>query len=991
MRNFFIIAVCLNFIFCHAQMNINSNKVEWINASGELTQLNANFAEIDNYGFIWIATQLGLYKYDGRIVKIVIDKKYPNISEQRIRYLCKDIAKNTIYFQTFPEEKCYSIKENKIKQLNDEDGFFMENETFLSSDHKLYKVILYYKKQNKKYNLINKCIKNEIITNYFFYTLNDNSIVRHKINGLNDSIKHQAKPYTRLLNFDETLLVLEDNKPGIIKGTKIIYNTIKTDNIIKDFINDKFNLIERNSITNYNNTNYLSFKNKIYKIHFKKNILFTEFLFNNPFNELNRLSYLQKENIYIFGSNKNGMVLVKPNYFNCIFQSNKYNYVDYVTVKIKENWYNYNGWYYNPKQTKVTNREISNYNGNMRFLLHYKGNYYYQAANNKLISIVDLKTNVPFKIKNDLSFLTSFTYLGNKLWLSNEKNIGCLENNHIRIYGYIRKILKKNQTINAINSLDNNNNNNILFATTQGVFIHKPFSNKIKYIKGLENINARYIKKINNNSFWVGSYGDGLFIVNNNEAYKVIDKNRNIRTPHAVEEDDFGNLWISTNEGLLTVNKKNAINNILKRAPIESYVFKIKDGLPTDEFNGGSTFPSIYDDGKIGFPSMKGFIWFDTHEIKKNLFNGKILLDSIVLDNKETAAYKNGAFHIKQNTKILTIDFSYGYYQNRENLTISYQFEDQKKWTEITGNSFQIGRYKNGIHKLKIRITTNGFNENQAVVKSINLNFEPNYYETFWFWSIIGILISLLAYISYLLGLNLRKKKEIQLKNKIDERTRELQNVVLELENSKITINESLNEKNILLKEIHHRVKNNLQLIMSILNIQASDKENTTIEGFIEKGQSRIDSMVLIHENLYQKEDFGNIDFETYTESLVKNIRTTFGEVSDRISVQINFKNVFFDIQTSIPLGLIINELVTNSFKHGFPNGKTGQITISIELISDSNYKLIIKDTGIGFPKDKVEKKSIGLELVSLLVLQLKGKLTVDSKNGTVFEILFKI
>ena len=239
------------------------------------------------------------------------------------------------------------------------------------------------------------------------------------------------------------------------------------------------------------------------------------------------------------------------------------------------------------------------------------------------------------------------------------------------------------------------------------------------------------------------------------------------------------------------------------------------------------------------------------------------------------------------------------------------------------------------------------------------------------------------------MGLNLKKKNELQLKNKIDERTSELRNAVLELEDSKITISESLNEKNILLKEIHHRVKNNLQLVMSILEIQASDKENTSIEGFIEKGQNRIASMVLIHENFYQKEDIGNIDFETYTESLVNNIKTTFGEISKRITVHSKIKNMFFDIQTSIPLGLIINELVTNSFKHGFPNEKTGHITISIEMINETNYKLIIKDTGIGFPKNKIEKKSIGLELVSLLVLQLKGKLTIDSKNGTVFEIIF--
>jgi two-component sensor histidine kinase len=248
---------------------------------------------------------------------------------------------------------------------------------------------------------------------------------------------------------------------------------------------------------------------------------------------------------------------------------------------------------------------------------------------------------------------------------------------------------------------------------------------------------------------------------------------------------------------------------------------------------------------------------------------------------------------------------------------------------------------------------------------------------------IVGVLItiSLVLLTVVILYFNrLYKKKNI-----------ELQLQKLKVENSNQELNSALFEKSLLMREIHHRVKNNLQLVMSLLNIQATDKENTSIEGFIEKGQSRIASMILIHENLYQKEDVSNIDFETYTVSLVQNIRNTFGDISDRITVIVNVKNVFFDIQTSIPIGLIINELVTNSFKHGFPDGRTGQITILIKQISESNYKLVIQDTGIGFTNEKLENKSIGLELVTILVLQLKGKLNINSKNGFTFEMIFDI
>jgi two-component sensor histidine kinase len=249
--------------------------------------------------------------------------------------------------------------------------------------------------------------------------------------------------------------------------------------------------------------------------------------------------------------------------------------------------------------------------------------------------------------------------------------------------------------------------------------------------------------------------------------------------------------------------------------------------------------------------------------------------------------------------------------------------------------------------------------------------------------SLIIFFFVITAIIIFALLNNKKKNKLLNIKNKII-----LEKITL-VEDQKVELSQSLNEKNILLKEVHHRVKNNLQLVMSLLNFQASYKENTSIEEFVKKGRARIATMVLIHENLYQREDFGNIEFKTFTTTLVNNIKTTFGEVSDKITIKIKIANIFFDIQTSIPLGLIINELVTNSFKYGFPNGKTGQITISIEHISDVNYKLVIEDTGVGFTKDKIEKKSIGLELVSLLVLQLKGKLTINSKNGTAFEIIF--
>ena len=197
-------------------------------------------------------------------------------------------------------------------------------------------------------------------------------------------------------------------------------------------------------------------------------------------------------------------------------------------------------------------------------------------------------------------------------------------------------------------------------------------------------------------------------------------------------------------------------------------------------------------------------------------------------------------------------------------------------------------------------------------------------------------------------------------------------------------------EKTILLKEIHHRVKNNLQLVMSLLNIQARSTESTSIEDFLEKGQSRIASMALIHQNLYQTENLDRVNFQEYLENMIENTQVAFskGEKPNTI-FKIDANGNYFDIQTSIPLGLIINELITNALKHAFPEDLLGKIEIELQQNTDKSYDLTISDNGIGISTIVKTKKSLGLELVHLLVSQLKGTVTVIQNRGTTYKINF--
>ena len=210
----------------------------------------------------------------------------------------------------------------------------------------------------------------------------------------------------------------------------------------------------------------------------------------------------------------------------------------------------------------------------------------------------------------------------------------------------------------------------------------------------------------------------------------------------------------------------------------------------------------------------------------------------------------------------------------------------------------------------------------------------------------------------------------------------------LVIENEKILVNKSLLEKETLLKEIHHRVKNNLQLVMSLLNIQAQ-KENQDVEGFLAVSKSRILSMALIHENLYQSENLNAVNFKEYIYNLTGIIINAYEIENTKIRLAIEMEEVYFDIQTAIPLGLIINELVSNAYKHAFVAKSSGCITIQL-ISKGGHYELSIRDNGVGIIQKNNAKKTLGLQLVEELVFQIDGKLLVENNNGMQYSIDFQ-
>ncbi len=243
-----------------------------------------------------------------------------------------------------------------------------------------------------------------------------------------------------------------------------------------------------------------------------------------------------------------------------------------------------------------------------------------------------------------------------------------------------------------------------------------------------------------------------------------------------------------------------------------------------------------------------------------------------------------------------------------------------------------------------------------------------------------------------------RQKTNDELELRVENRTTELskaneqlQREISERELAAAQLKASLQEKEVLLKEVHHRVKNNLQIISSLLNLQSEHMQDKQARESFQVSQKRIESMALIHEKLYQSNDLAQIEFDDYVQDLVDSLFYSYEVNSSAIARKTSLDKVSLDINTAIPCGLIINELISNILKHAFPAGKSGEFQVELHNNNDNQVALIISDNGVGFPLDFDfnQTESLGLQLVNTLTAQIGGTIELNKSVGTEFKITF--
>ena len=260
---------------------------------------------------------------------------------------------------------------------------------------------------------------------------------------------------------------------------------------------------------------------------------------------------------------------------------------------------------------------------------------------------------------------------------------------------------------------------------------------------------------------------------------------------------------------------------------------------------------------------------------------------------------------------------------------------------------------------------------------------------------IAGFVFVLILSILIFSGYRSKQKTNFEL----DIKNKKIETAILTIEKQKEMVDEKNNslqrlliDKELLLKEIHHRVKNNLQIISSLLNLQSSTMTDKKVINALKQSQSRVNTMAILHNKLYQTEDFSNVSISKYIAQLVSSISDSFKTEDCNIEFKIDAdERIKFNIDTAIPLGLIINELITNAFKYAFIGKDKGIISIELHRSEGNNFRFTFGDNGSGLPNNFKEKlsQSIGLELVEMLVKQLNGSLEIINNNGVRFNISF--
>ncbi len=433
-----------------------------------------------------------------------------------------------------------------------------------------------------------------------------------------------------------------------------------------------------------------------------------------------------------------------------------------------------------------------------------------------------------------------------------------------------------------------------------------------------------------------------------------------------IQKDSAGTLWFTNSQGIVKAQLNGLTLSSIRIIKADNKI------MLTQLLNNG-----YVDEGTPYWSSVTGFLTYKPElesalaPVPRFSFLSGVLNDSVVEINKIPA--------------ILPSDELILYYSiicwgsedilKQKYALINMQSHDTIEYAIGEKGVIKLSNLRTGVYQLVLVAT---LAEKKFYSTPLFLKIRPHWYNSVWFYALcVVLLIAVIYQLFRFRTARLQKAKE-DLESIVTSRTADL--------------TASLAEREILLKEIHHRVKNNLQVISGLLELQKEEMTDEKAKAAFNEGQSRVRSVALIHHNLYHHDALSGIFFKSFTGDLIKHMAEVFEEENKKLTVEVLGEDANLDIDTAVPLGLIINELLTNAYKYAIPENGPGIFTLELRKISEGHYELLCKDNGPGIKGtlNFEHATTLGLRLIKGLIGQLAGSVSYHYQGGSVFTFYFK-
>ncbi|HMP92013.1 MAG TPA: histidine kinase dimerization/phosphoacceptor domain -containing protein, partial [Phnomibacter sp.] len=477
------------------------------------------------------------------------------------------------------------------------------------------------------------------------------------------------------------------------------------------------------------------------------------------------------------------------------------------------------------------------------------------------------------------------------------------------------------------------------------------------------------------NAFWLATKGIGLIHLEvNTGKQQFIRKVDGLPSDilYRIETDNIGRLWISTDNGLCCYDpQKKTFDN-----------FSTEQGITHNEFNRVSSYKA--EDGRLFFGGLNGVIGFHPLEFSGNALYGTEPLRitgfsqysaiNNKLEDQLNDLQHTGKITLQPGDRFFTLDFVLLDYRNGS-VNYAYRIEGMdNEWNALAANTLRISGLPAGNYVLHVR-GQNVLGKWSESELSIPITVLAPLWKQSWFIIFMSIAFLLTVYLWYKMRTRQLVKAKHALERTVEKRTAQLKDL--------------LGQKDLMMKEIHHRVKNNLQVISGLLELQKARTTDAASREALEESQNRVLSIAFIHQNLYEHEELKGVEMKSFIHDLSKHISSVFVSDTRKPVLSIEVDEIRLDIETALPLGLILNELLTNSYKHAFTQVEGGEIDIELKKALGGAYQFRYQDNGAMKEEGDKSKGTLGMRLIQQLSRQINGIEKYNNTNGFGYDLEF--